>query len=78
MITEIILDMVMTHWNSVDTYFLAVSIVDRYLTHIAISRIGDVPNVIVMAATSVLLAAKLDTIRADFTQTMKKLKVSER
>ena len=31
-----------------------------------------------MAATSVLLAAKLDTVRADISQTIKNIKVSER
>ena len=78
MITEIILEMIMNQGNSVDSYFLAISLVDRYLTHIAITGIGNIPDVIVMAASSVLLASKLDSVRADFTQTMKTLKASER
>ena len=62
--------MILNLGYTVDTYFLAVSLADRYLDHIGKNGIEDIPNINVMAATSVMLAAKIDTIRADISKTI--------
>ena len=75
---EIILDMIITQKYTGDTYFLAVSLADRYLIHIAKSGNKEIPSIIIVAATSVMLAAKLDSVRVDSSQTIEFLKASER
>ena len=78
MMIEIILATIITLNHTGDTYFLAVSLADRYLIHVAKSGNKDVPNIIVMATTSVMLAAKIDSVSTDISQEMKKMKASER
>ena len=60
--------MVENQGYSVDVYLLAVNLTDRYLIHIAENGIEKIPNKMLMAATSVMLSAKINHKTAEISQ----------